>query len=76
MKKYIAGLLFIIFICTCSNSTDPNPNAPTDHTINIDGALHKSGLNNPAENCTSCHGADLKGSDSAPSCFKCHGEKW
>ena len=31
--------------------------------------------NGPGE-CMACHGADLKGSGDAPSCFSCHGNEW
>jgi hypothetical protein len=76
LKKYIISFVTIIFIIACSSSTDPNSSAPSDHTINKDGVLHKSGLNDPEKNCTSCHGANLQGGESAPSCYKCHNKKW
>jgi mono/diheme cytochrome c family protein len=31
---------------------------------------------NGTNDCVSCHGADLRGSGSAPSCYSCHGKKW
>ena len=54
---------------------DDDDDAPSSHTVNNDGVMHKEGLQDPETNCTSCHGADLKGGD-GPSCYKCHGEKW
>ena len=30
----------------------------------------------PEANCVACHGADLRGSATAPSCFTCHGQEW
>jgi len=46
------------------------------HTSNQHGYAHGPDLYNPTVSCTSCHGADLLGSSSAPSCYKCHGAKW
>ena len=46
------------------------------HTINKDDALHRPGLKEPAANCASCHGSDLRGGSVGVSCFKCHGNKW
>jgi mono/diheme cytochrome c family protein len=35
------------------------------------------GFNNPIQNCTACHGANLQGgADGQPSCTRCHGVKW
>ena len=51
-------------------------NPPGDHTISQDGYMHKSGLNNPLDNCVSCHGADLRGGTTGVSCYECHGQKW
>jgi hypothetical protein len=45
--------------------------APASHTENNGGAMHLPGKNNPLVNCTSCHGADLKGG-TGPSCYSCH----
>ena len=49
--------------------------APADHTIDLDGAYHKSGLKAPTTNCVECHGATLRGG-AGPSCYDCHGKKW
>jgi hypothetical protein len=43
----------------------------TAHTENNGGVMHAPGKNNPLVNCTSCHGADLKGG-TGPSCYSCH----
>lgn len=72
----IIVLVIFIFIIACSSSTDSNYDPPADHAVNKDGIKHKSGLSNPMENCVSCHGSDLRGSDTAPSCYECHGKKW
>ncbi|HEY3447975.1 MAG TPA: hypothetical protein VGK67_16585 [Myxococcales bacterium] len=50
--------------------------APSSHTVNEGGVMHKPGLASPLTNCTGCHGSDLSGSGSAPSCTSCHGQKW
>jgi len=76
MKKYLISFISIVVIIACSSSTDPNSNAPADHTINKDGRMHKPGLNDPQDNCTECHGTELQGTDSAPSCLKCHDKEW
>ena len=62
---------------------------PADHTENEDGALHKSGSEEPfseSSGCSSdqCHHSDLRGGLAevdgrvtvAPSCYQCHGEEW
>ncbi len=52
-------------------------NAPPGHTVVQDGVAHMPGLRAPNQNCTSCHGADLRGgSNGEPSCYSCHGQKW
>lgn len=50
---------------------------PSSHTISREGVLHAPGLQTPETNCTTCHGADLRGgTDGQPSCFTCHGAVW
>ncbi len=78
MLYRLSGLLIICFLfIACESSTEPESkyNPPADHTVSKDGIRHKPGLSNPAVNCVSCHGADLKG-DTGPSCYTCHGKKW
>jgi hypothetical protein len=48
---------------------------PADHVKDRKGALHKSGGKQAMQNCTPCHGADLRG-DAGPSCYTCHNQKW
>lgn len=50
--------------------------APSDHTVDMGGVMHKPGLQNPTVNCTGCHGSNLRGGGEAPSCYSCHGQKW
>jgi len=50
--------------------------ASTPHSVLKYGVGHAEAFNSPQNNCTGCHGADLRGSESAPSCYKCHGAKW
>ena len=69
-------LLSIYFIVGCSNPSESKYEPPSDHTISKDGAIHKSGLNDPEENCVACHGSDLRGGTSGVSCYDCHGKKW
>ena len=64
----------------CSDDDDDEltgpSNAPASHTISQDGVRHLPGLMDPEANCVACHGADLRGGASAPSCFTCHGQEW
>ena len=68
-------LLLSVFLISCT-SPESGRNAPADHTINKEGFFHKPGLDNPEENCVSCHGGDLRGGTTGVSCFSCHGEIW
>jgi hypothetical protein len=69
-------LLMFALIIGCEKTNDPKYNPPADHTISQGGFMHKSGLDQPLSNCTSCHGADLRGGTTGVSCFECHGTKW
>ena len=72
-----ALLLMLVLIVSCEKEDiTSNYNPPSDHTVSKDGIMHKSGLNQPIDNCISCHGADLKGGTAGVSCFECHGQKW
>jgi hypothetical protein len=75
---YMIFVFFLIFLVSCKSTTEPetNYNPPEDHTISKEGKMHKPGLNDPGTNCASCHGAELRGSDTAPSCYECHGKEW
>jgi hypothetical protein len=74
--------LLVILACSallltgCNSSTSPDSNAPADHIVNKNGVFHKSGLTDPLNNCTACHGSDLRGGTAGVSCFQCHGSKW
>ncbi len=49
----------------------------TAHDQNLGGAMHASGYCSPLQNCSSCHGPDLRGgSNGEPSCYQCHGTLW
>lgn len=50
--------------------------APASHTIQLDDWFHHSDLNNPASTCVNCHGVELKGTETTPSCYLCHDKKW
>jgi mono/diheme cytochrome c family protein len=60
----------LVLLAACGGSS-----APSDHTVDKDGVRHKSGLEAPLTNCTSCHGSTLQGGR-GPSCTSCHGVKW
>jgi hypothetical protein len=81
MKFRGAGLglmmiLVISLITGCEKAGDSQNNSPSDHTVNKEGIMHKSGLTQPLTNCTGCHGSDLKGGTAGVSCFQCHNQKW
>jgi cytochrome c553 len=60
----------------CSDST-ALADAPEGHTALKGGVPHMPGFNNPLQNCTACHGANLQGgTEGQPSCTRCHGVKW
>lgn len=65
---------------TATDSAPPRATrtAPADHTMlkGKAGIPHHAGLFEPQKNCTTCHGPDLFGSDSAPACWSCHGSTW
>ena len=71
-------LCSVAFVSGCDDDDDPirPSDAPATHTVNQDGIGHAPGLNDPDENCASCHGTDLRGSGDVPSCFACHGREW
>jgi hypothetical protein len=47
------------------------------HSVSLNGHAHADGLCRPLDNCTACHGADLKGGKGGqPSCFSCHADLW
>ncbi|OGL40847.1 MAG: hypothetical protein A2042_07530 [Candidatus Schekmanbacteria bacterium GWA2_38_11] len=46
------------------------------HILYENGVFHRPGLQDPLTNCVGCHGADLKGDGSRPSCYSCHGPIW
>ena len=74
-----AVITFVILSCSGNDSPSPVSNAlpPAGHTVSQGGRLHAPGLNNPQENCASCHGQDLRGgANGEPSCFQCHGNVW
>ena len=62
----------------CSDDDAAGPDdTPDNHTVLRSGVAHGVGLNDPMQNCTACHGADLRGgAQGEPSCFSCHGQKW
>lgn len=75
-RWYLVTALIVLFAACESEATAPR-DAPPGHTVVEDGVAHYPGLNDPENNCTSCHGADLRGGlNGQPSCFSCHGKEW
>jgi cytochrome c553 len=70
-------VLPLILLTSCEKEENMSRyDPPADHTVSQDGAMHKSGFDQPLSNCTNCHGADLQGGNVEVSCFECHGKKW
>lgn len=79
MRHLALAVLTVAALAFAGCDDDPTipDDAPAGHTVNQDGVAHMPGLSQPADNCASCHGADLRGgSEGQPSCFSCHGRKW
>ena len=73
----VAVIALALLSSSCGSSSMGPGNAPATHTVNNGGVAHAPGFNQPLTNCTSCHGATLRGGQSGePSCYKCHGQKW
>jgi hypothetical protein len=71
------ALALVLGFSGCSDSSTAPADAPEGHTVGRGGVAHAPGLSNPLANCTTCHGADLRGGPNGqPSCFSCHGQKW
>jgi hypothetical protein len=66
--------------CTeCHTVLWNNVNCGTgSHSVALGGKLHRPDYCAPYQNCTSCHGQDLRGgANGEPSCLKCHTQsKW
>lgn len=72
-----SALALMCGLAACSSSTTAPPAAPEGHTVMKGGVAHAPGLNDPAQNCVTCHGATFQGGTSGqPSCYSCHGAKW
>ena len=48
-------------------------NVPASHDVSQQGVMHRPGFADAQTNCTPCHGANLEGFGSVPSCATCHG---
>jgi hypothetical protein len=77
IKIILFGLLsiLIIFIYVSCDSLMEEIGG-VGHKEEIGGVGHATGYEYPVQNCTECHGSDLKGDDDAPSCFSCHDQNW
>jgi hypothetical protein len=49
---------------------------PKTHNIDKGGSMHAPGMETPNQKCAACHGKDLKGGKTAPSCYACHEQNW
>jgi hypothetical protein len=49
---------------------------PADHVRDKHGAMHLPGYKQPEGVCDQCHGAELRGTPEARSCYACHRKKW
>lgn len=73
----LAGAGLAVLLAACGDEATAPRNAPPGHTVNEDGIGHYPGLTDPEQNCTTCHGADLRGGTGGqPSCYSCHGKTW
>jgi hypothetical protein len=69
MFKNISIILCIVFISIFFVSCDW-------HSVDLGGAMHKKGYRDPLTQCTECHGEELEGNGSVPSCYECHEKTW
>ncbi len=76
LKFCFIAVALLILCCSSPNESQSKYNPPSDHTISKAGAMHKSGLTSPNDNCIECHGSDLRGGSTGVSCYECHGKMW
>ena len=70
-------LAAVVSLPSCTDNSTSLANAPEGHTVLRGGIPHRPGLDDPLQNCTSCHGSNLQGgAEGEPSCTTCHGTKW
>ena len=73
----LGGMLLGALLVACGDDGPTGVAAPEGHTVRRDGVPHAPGLNDPVNQCVTCHGNDLRGGDDGePSCFSCHGQVW
>jgi hypothetical protein len=76
MRWILILMILAAGLAACDDDENCGPSdAPADHTVSEDCARHLPGLREPEENCTACHGTDLRGG-AGPSCYSCHGKEW
>ena len=79
-RLLVLGIVLLVAFVPLAGCDDddptPSPTTPASHTVSQDGIRHMPGLRDPENECTTCHGADLRGDGDAPSCFACHGREW
>jgi len=76
-RSLLVGCLGVVgSLIACSSPTRP-ADVPETHTVEKGGAFHAPGLEDPTNQCATCHGPNLAGGTAGePSCFSCHGQKW
>ena len=73
MKLFVSRMLLGIalvslpLLAACGGDDDDGGG----HDVNRGGVMHRSGAEDPLNNCVGCHGSDLQGG-SGPSCYSCH----
>ncbi|MCP4310946.1 MAG: hypothetical protein GY790_06755 [Bacteroidetes bacterium] len=78
-RTWLLALIIVVpfLILSCEGEENESRyDPPSDHNVSQDGAMHKSGLQQPLTNCVACHGDDLEGGTTQVSCYECHRKKW
>jgi hypothetical protein len=76
MKKTSIVLSVLTMVVALAGCVGSQNDSPYPHTVNNDGVWHGEGLDDPLANCTECHGSQLEGTDTTPSCTDCHERRW
>ncbi len=86
-RAFAAAIGIVVLILAGLACFDTNPHRagesktpgfkPLSHDLSYAGVGHASGLCDPVNYCSACHGADLRGGTSGqPSCYECHQALW
>ena len=72
MKLFVSRILLGValvslpLLAACGDDDDGG-----GHDVNRGGVMHRSGAEDPLNNCVECHGSNLRGGN-GPSCYSCH----